>query len=319
DFARAHALPLLSRYRDQLCCFNDDIQGTAAVCVGCLLAACKAKGERVSDQTIVFVGAGSAGCGIAEQIIVAMTDEGLPEAQARARMFMIDQNGLITDDMNDLPESTRRLAQPASRVRDWSGDGSEDPILSVVENAKPKVLIGVCGQRGIFSQQVIERMHAHCEQPFVMPLSNPTSKVEATPQEILDWTHGRALVATGSPFAPADVNGEKRPIAQCNNAYIFPGVGLGVLAARANRVTDAMFMAASRALAENSPLGVGGEGALLPRLGRVRELSQAIAFAVAKQAQEDGVALRSSDEVIQQNVQRNFWYPRYRNYRRATF
>lgn len=319
DFAQRNALPLLSRYRDQLCCFNDDIQGTATVCLGSLLAACKAKNERLSDQTIVFVGAGSAGCGIAEQAIKAMVDEGLSEAQARSRFFMIDRDGLITDDMTELPNFMQKLAQPRSRVEGWFDEPNEGPVLSVIEQAKPTVLIGVCGQRGMFSQQVIERMHSHCANPFVMPLSNPTSKVEATPQEILEWTEGQALVATGSPFQPVELNGKAYPIAQCNNAYIFPGIGLGVVASGANRVTDNMFMTASRNLAEQSPLGVNGEGALLPPLGDVREVSQSIAVAVARQAQEDGVALKSSEEEIQQSVQRNFWYPRYRQYRRASF
>jgi len=319
DFAQNNALPLLSRYRDQLCCFNDDVQGTAAVCVGSLLAACKAKNERVSDQTIVFVGAGSAGCGIAEQIVDAMTDEGLSDAEARERIFMIDRYGLVVDSATGLPDYKRRLAQSQARIDAWPEDTSGDPILPVVENAKPTVLIGVSGQRGIFSQQIIECMHAHCKHPFVMPLSNPTSKVEATPEEILAWTQGDALVATGSPFPPVDVNGEQRPIAQCNNSYIFPGIGLGVIAARARRVTDNMLMASSRALAECSPLGVAGEGALLPPLNEVQEVSRKIAFAVAKQAQQDGVALSTSDEVIWDNVERNFWYPRYRHYRRAAF
>jgi len=319
DFAQRNAMPLLARYRDELCCFNDDIQGTAAVCVGSLLAACKAKSERISEQTVVFVGAGSAGCGIAEQIIVAMMDEGLSEAEARSQVFMIDRDGVLTDAMKGIRVFQRRLAQPQSRVDAWSQDTSHDPILTVIDNARPTVLIGVSGQRGLFSRQVIEAMHTHCAHPFVMPLSNPTSKVEATPQEILDWTDGQALVATGSPFEPATVGDEQRPIAQCNNAYIFPGVGLGVIASRASRVTDAMLMAASRALAENSPLGVDGEGALLPPLKRVRELSRSIAFAVAKQAQQDGVALQSTDDSIRQRIQRNFWYPRYRHYRRAAF
>lgn len=319
DFAQNNALPLLSRYRDQLCCFNDDVQGTAAVCVGSLLAACKAKNERVSDQTIVFVGAGSAGCGIAEQIVDAMTDEGLSEIEARERIFMIDRYGLVVDSATGLPDYKRRLAQSQARIDAWPEDTSGNTILPVIENAKPTVLIGVSGQRGIFSQQIIESMHAYCKHPFVMPLSNPTSKVEATPEEILAWTQGDALVATGSPFPPVEVNGEPRPIAQCNNSYIFPGIGLGVIASRARRVTDHMLMASSRALAECSPLGVDGEGALLPSLNGVCEVSQTIAFAVAKQAQEDGVALSTSDDVIWDNVRRNFWYPRYRHYRRAAF
>lgn len=319
DFAQRNAMPLLSRYREQLCCFNDDIQGTAAVVVGSLLAACKAKNESIADQKIVFVGAGSAGCGIAEQIVVAMTDAGLSENEARSQIFMIDRHGLVTDDMDGLYDFQQRLAQAKSRVDDWPVSDDDDPILGVLENAKPTVLIGVSGQRGLFSQQVIETMHRHCSHPTVMPLSNPTWKVEATPQEILDWTHGDALVATGSPFDPVTVGDEKRPIAQCNNAYIFPGIGLGVVATKATQVTDAMLMAASKALAEQSPLGTNGEGALLPRLNKVRELSQSIAFAVAKQAQSDGVALKSSDDSIYERIEKQFWYPRYRRYRRAAF
>ena len=319
DFAQRNAMPLLARYREQLCCFNDDIQGTAAVVVGSLLAACKAKRESIADQRIAFVGAGSAGCGIAEQIIVTMTDAGLSEREARAQIFMIDRDGLITDRMHGLYDFQQRLAQPQSRVDDWTVAGDDDPILGVLENAKPTVLIGVSGQRGLFSQQVIETMHRHCAHPTVMPLSNPTWKVEATPQEILDWTDGDALVATGSPFDPATVGDEKRPIAQCNNAYIFPGIGLGVVAIKATQITDAMLMAASTALAELSPLGIAGEGALLPPLSEVRELSQSIAFAVAKQAQSDGVALKSSDEAIIERIDKQFWYPRYRRYRRAAF
>ncbi|MDA3922209.1 MAG: NAD-dependent malic enzyme [Salinisphaera sp.] len=320
DFAQTNANPLLERYRDEICCFNDDIQGTATVCVGSLLAACKAKKEKISEQRIVFVGAGSAGCGIAEQIIVAMTEEGLSDAEARERIFMVDRLGLLTDASEDLYEFQAALAQRADRLAEWDGDPSgNDALFTVVDNARPTVLIGVSGQRGLFSERVIKQMHRHCEHPFVMPLSNPTSRVEATPEEILTWTQGAALVATGSPFKPVELGGRKIPIAQCNNAYIFPGVGLGVIAARASRVTDKMLMAAAQVLAEHSPLADNDKGALLPALASVGELSRAIAFAVGKQAQEEGVALASSDDVLRASVKRNYWYPRYRRYRRAAF
>jgi len=318
DFAQRNAVPLLERYRDRICCFNDDIQGTAAVCVGSLLAACKAKNESIRDQTIVFAGAGSAGCGIAEQIVVAMMDEGLDEAAARSRIFMIDRVGLITDDLEGLYDFQARLAQKSSRVRDWKAVGDE-ALARVVGNARPTVLIGVSGQQGLFTEEIIRGIQRHCEYPFVLPLSNPTSHAEATPADILAWTGGKALVATGSPFDPVEINGRSIPIAQCNNAYIFPGIGLGVVAARASRVTDRMMMAASRALAENSPMAREGQGALLPPLSQVRELSEDIAFAVARQAQDEGVALKSSDAVIRESVKRNFWLPRYRKYRRAAF
>ncbi|WP_227369085.1 NAD-dependent malic enzyme [Halomonas sp. M20] len=315
DFAQANAMPLLERYRDKLCCFNDDIQGTASVCVGTLLAASKARDVNVSDQRIAFVGAGSAGCGIAEQIIVAMMEEGLSDAEARKRIYMIDRHGLLTDDMEGLYEFQRRLAHSRSEVANWSGT----ELLDVVENAGLTVLIGVSGQKGLFTETIIRALHANCPNPLVMPLSNPTSRVEAIPQNILDWTNGEALVATGSPFPPAQVGERRVAIAQCNNAYIFPGVGLGVVASGAKRVTDTMLMAASNALANNAPIVVKGEGALLPSLGDIREVSMLIAFDVAKQAQEEGIALRSSDEALREVIERNFWYPRYRDYRRNAF
>ncbi|HET8791244.1 MAG TPA: NAD-dependent malic enzyme [Modicisalibacter sp.] len=315
DFAQANAMPLLERYRDELCCFNDDIQGTAAVCVGTLLAACKAKGAKVSEQTVTFVGAGSAGCGIAEQIIVAMTAEGVSDAEARKRIYMVDRNGLLTDDMSGLYDFQRRLAHSRNELDGWQGSA----LMDVVKNARPTVLIGVSGQKGLFDETLIKALHRNCTNPLVMPLSNPTSRVEATPQDILDWTDGQALVATGSPFPPATIGERRVAIAQCNNAYIFPGIGLGVVAANATRVTDAMLMAASNALANQSPIVRLGEGALLPALGDIRELSKAIAFDVAKQAQEDGVALRSSDDVLRETIEHHFWYPRYRRYRRRAF
>ncbi len=320
DFAQTNAMPLLERYKDELCCFNDDIQGTAAVAVGTLLAACKAKGEKLSKQTVTFVGAGSAGCGIAEQIIAAMQLEGLDEAQARRRIFMVDRWGLLTDDMSNLLDFQHRLAQKRADLGAWGGQQGDDlALLEVIRNARPTVLIGVSGQRGLFSEEVIRELHSHCKQPLVMPLSNPTSRVEATPQEILNWTDGQALVATGSPFQPVQVGDKRIPIAQCNNAYIFPGIGLGVIAARANRVTEGMLMAAANALANCSPIVTQGEGAVLPALGDIREVSKRIAVAVAKQAQAEGKALHTSDEVLNDAIEANFWFPRYRAYRRTSF
>ncbi|GGX97663.1 NAD-dependent malic enzyme [Litchfieldella qijiaojingensis] len=315
DFAQTNAMPLLERYRDELCCFNDDIQGTAAVCVGTLLAACKAKGEKVSEQRIAFVGAGSAGCGIAEQIVVAMQEEGVSEAEARKRVFMIDRCGLLTSDMDGLYDFQSRLAHEPASVAEWGERG----LLEVVRHARPTVLIGVSGQRGLFTREVIETLREGCPHPLVMPLSNPTSRVEATPEEILAWTDGQALVATGSPFKPVELKGKTYRIAQCNNAYIFPGVGLGVVAAGASRVTDGMLMAASNALANAAPIVKYGEGALLPALSDIREVSKTIAFDVARQAQEDHVALRSDDDTLWEAIERNFWYPRYRGYRRRAF
>ncbi|ROT93696.1 NAD-dependent malic enzyme [Marinobacter sp. R17] len=312
DFAQTNAMRLLKQYRDEACCFNDDIQGTAAVCLATLLAACKTKDEKLSDQTVVFLGAGSAGCGIAEQIIVAMTDEGVSEHEARQRVYMVDRDGLLTTDMTGLQDFQSALAQHPERIRDWSGRD----LIDVVKEARPTVLIGVSGQRGLFSEDVIKTMHANCAKPLVMPLSNPTSRVEATPDDILAWTHGEALVATGSPFKPVKLNGHSHPIAQCNNAYIFPGLGLGVVAAGATRVTDAMLMAAANALAKQAPIVQQTGEQLLPSLASIQDISRVIAFDVAKQAQEEGFALRSDDDTIHRAIEKNFWRPRYRRYLR---
>ncbi|MCW8127306.1 NAD-dependent malic enzyme [Microbulbifer halophilus] len=315
DFAQTNAMPLLERYRDELCCFNDDIQGTASVALGTILAASKARGEKLCEQKVLLVGAGSAGCGIAEQVVKAMVGEGLSEAEARERIYMFDRYGLVTADMKGLHDFQARLAQDPANfdgVADWD-------LLQLVQNVKPSVMIGVSGQGGLFTQEVIEALHKGCKKPLVMPLSNPTSRAEATPQEVLAWTGGEALVATGSPFAPVELEGKSHAIAQCNNVYIFPGVGLGVIAAGANRVTDNMLMAASNALAENAPVVKQGEGALLPPLSEIRNLSKNIALAVGKQAQEDGVSPVVDEEKLERSIERNFWTANYRKYRRRAF
>ncbi|EFW81281.1 NAD-dependent malic enzyme [Pseudomonas savastanoi] len=319
DFAQSNAMPLLEKYRDELCCFNDDIQGTASVAVGTLLAACKAKNETLGQQKVVFVGAGSAGCGIAEHIIAAMRIEGLSESEARKRIFMVDRFGLLTEGMDNLLDFQKRLAQKTADVSGWTAGTEAFPqLLDVVTNAGATVLIGVSGQRGLFTEQVIRELHKHCAKPLVMPLSNPTSKVEATPEEILRWTDGNALVATGSPFAPVEINGRTVHIAQCNNSYIFPGIGLGVVACKASRITDSMLMAASNALAECSPMVTGQGDAVLPPLKEIQQVSRKIALAVAKEAQAEGLALETSEEALLEAIERNFWLPGYRAYRRRS-
>jgi malate dehydrogenase (oxaloacetate-decarboxylating) len=305
DFAQTNAMPLLQRYRDELCCFNDDIQGTASVAVGTLMAACKVKQEKLGEQVVVFVGAGSAGCGIAEHIIAAMQVEGLSEADARQRIFMVDRQGLLTDEMQGLHDFQARLAHATGELSQWRRGENGIELLEVVKQARPTILIGVSGQRGLFTEAVVKEMRRHCAQPLIMPLSNPTSRVEATPEDILRWTDGQALVATGSPFAPVTVGDRQVPIAQCNNAYIFPGIGLGVVAAKASRITEAMLMAASNALAECSPVVTGEGDAVLPPLKDIQAVSRKIALAVAQQAQRDGVALESSDEQLQASIEAN--------------
>lgn len=319
DFAQKNAMPLLERYKDRICCFNDDIQGTAAVTVGSLLAACKAAGTQLSKQRITFLGAGSAGCGIAEAIIAQMVSEGISDEKARSQVYMVDRWGLLQEGMPNLLDFQQRLVQKHSNTKEWENEGNGFSLLDVMRNAKPTVLIGVSGAPGLFSQEVIEEMHKHCKRPIVFPLSNPTSRVEATPNDIIRWTNGEALVATGSPFDPVVHEGRTYPIAQCNNSYIFPGIGLGVLAVNAKRVTDEMLMESSRALATCSPLAINGRGALLPPLEEIHLVSKKIAFAVAKKAIEQGVALEITDETLNDAIDQAFWQPVYRRYKRTAF
>ncbi|AUI85875.1 NAD-dependent malic enzyme [Vibrio azureus] len=319
DFAQKNAMPLLERYKDRICCFNDDIQGTAAVTVGSLLAACKAAGSKLSDQRITFLGAGSAGCGIAEAIIAQMVSEGISDKKARSQVYMVDRWGLLQEGMPNLLDFQQRLVQTASNTKSWQSEGNGFSLVDVMRNAKPTILIGVSGAPGLFSQEVIEEMHKHCKRPIVFPLSNPTSRVEATPNDIIRWTNGEALVATGSPFEPVVHEGNTFPIAQCNNSYIFPGIGLGVLAVNAKRVTDEMLMESSRALASCSPLAIHGNGALLPPLEEIHLVSKKIAFAVAKKAMEQGVALEITDEALNDAIEQAFWQPVYRRYKRTAF
>ncbi|MEX0445561.1 NAD-dependent malic enzyme [Xenorhabdus sp. SGI246] len=319
DFAQQNAMPLLTRYRNDLCCFNDDIQGTAAVALGSLIAASHAAGRQLKDQTVTFLGAGSAGCGIAEQIIAQMKSEGLSDEQARARVFMVDRFGLLTDKQPNLLDFQSVLVQKSSTLQSWDVDNDSLSLMDVVRNAKPTVLIGVSGQSGLFTEEIIREMHKHCERPIVMPLSNPTSRVEARPEDIISWTEGKALVATGSPFSPVQYEGQEFPIAQCNNSYIFPGIGLGVIAAGAKRVTDDMLMAASRALADCSPLAHTGSGPLLPLIDDIQSVSRKIAKEVAKKAQIQGVATVTSEDALEEAIERNFWKPEYRVYKRTSF
>lgn len=319
DFAQNNATRLLNRYRDQLCCFNDDIQGTAAVAVGTLMAGCQASGTRLRDQRVVFLGAGSAGCGIAEKIIAQMVTDGATEVQARSQVFMVDRFGLLTDEMPNLRDFQRSLVSASERVKAWGDTSGTISLMDVVRNVKPTVLIGVSGQPGLFSEAIIKEMFSHCPRPIIMPLSNPTSRAEAQPQDIIAWTEGSALVATGSPFPPVCYQGEIYNIAQCNNAYIFPGLGLGVLAARAKRVTDGMLQAASQTLADYSPLAVTGQGGLLPPIAEIEKISRAIAVAVAHAAYKDGVAPEVDDETLNQALEGAFWQSEYAPYKRAAF
>jgi malate dehydrogenase (oxaloacetate-decarboxylating) len=317
DFAQRHAKQLLDRYVDEYCCFNDDIQGTAAVTLGTILAACRVTDSPLRDHRVVVAGAGSAGCGIAEMMISQMVKEGLTEEEARCRLFMVDRDGLVTEGMNGLYDFQSRLAQKTAALEGWSIDGNWPTLLEVIGLAKPTILIGVSGQPRLFSEEVVRAMAANTRRPIIFPLSNPLSRVEAIPQQVIEWTEGRAIVATGSPFPAAQYDGEEFPIAQCNNSYIFPGVGLGVLACAARRVTDEMLMASSEMLAEASPWASGDTRSLLPPLEQATDLSRSIAFAVAKVAQAQGHASEISDDLLLSRIKGLFWVPEYRQYKRV--
>ena len=318
DFAQPNAMPILKRYRDEHCCFNDDIQGTAAVTVGSLLAACHSKGMKLSSQKVVFVGAGSAGCGIAEQIISQMKTEGLDDATARKQVYMVDRFGLLTEGMADLRDFQQALVQQKAAIGDWSFSGDYASLRDVMNCAKPDILIGVSGVAGLFTEAVIKAMKKNCTLPIIMPLSNPIKQIEARPEQIIEWTDGEVIIATGSPFKPIEYKGNTYPVAQCNNSYIFPGIGLGVVAVKASRISDDMLRIASETLAAASPLANTGQGSLLPALSELSELSKKIAFEVAKIAQKQGLALEISDEELLQKIERNFWKPEYRQYKRVS-
>jgi malate dehydrogenase (oxaloacetate-decarboxylating) len=315
DFAGSNAGRLLERYRDRLCTFNDDIQGTAAVAAGTVLSAIAVTGIPLTEQRIALLGAGSAGVGIVTLLFAAMREAGLSEAEARSRFYAVERNGLILEGEPDLRESQRQLALPRAAVAGWKlRNPSEIGMFDVIENARPTALIGVTGQPGIFTEEMVRAMAQGTARPMIFPLSNPTSRSEATPTDIMRWTDGRALIGTGSPFPPVERNGKLVPVDQCNNSYIFPGVGLGVLAVRARRVSDSMFMAAARALAEMSPVHQDREARLLPALTSIRAVSVAVATAVAKQACREGLAEPCDDAVLAERIQANVWDPVYRPY-----
>jgi malate dehydrogenase (oxaloacetate-decarboxylating) len=313
DFHKNNANRLLDKYRDRLCTFNDDIQGTAAVATGTLLAAINITGVPLTEQRIAVLGGGSAGIGIADLIRVAMQEAGLSEEEARSRFFIVGRYGLVTEKTPNLDTFQLGYRQSSTLFDQWTlTEPGKASLYDVVKNAHPTVLIGVAGQPGMFTEAIIREMAAHVDRPVVFPLSNPTSQVEAQPADIITWTDGRAVIGTGSPFKPIDYKGQTYHFAQTNNSYIFPGVGLGALAVKAKRVTDGMFLASARALAELSPARTVPGARLLPTLDKMREVSFHIAVAVAKQAQAEGLTAPMNDAEIVRRIRDKMWTPAYR-------
>jgi malate dehydrogenase (oxaloacetate-decarboxylating) len=317
DFAGTNASRLLVRYRDRLCTFNDDIQGTAAVAAGTLLAAINITGMPLTSQRVALLGAGSAGCGIASLLLHAMVSEGAKEQEACRNFFAVDRYGLIVDGMAGITPAQTPFVRPRDAVAGWTlQNTNEIGLFDVVSNAKPTVLIGVSGQTGAFTEPVIRMMARHVDRPVIFPLSNPTSRSEATPEQLMGWTEGRALIGTGSPFPPVQWNGRTVMTDQTNNSYIFPGVGLGVIAVNARRVTDAMFMAAGRALAEISPTATKKSGRLLPPVDQLRSVAITVATAVARRAQADGLADPCDQKELAERIRAHVWEPVYRPYKK---
>ncbi len=305
DFATPHARPILQRYRDDLLTFNDDIQGTAAVALGAILGAVSASGGKLRDQKIVMLGAGSAGIGVADYLRAALTGQGWTESQARDRFWIVDKDGLLIQSRTDLTPEQRVYARGSSEALN---------LEQVIAQVDATVLIGLSTVYGAFTEPIVREMARKTARPIIFPLSNPTGKSEATAQDLMRWTDGRALIATGSPFAPVEFDGRLIPIAQCNNVYIFPAIGLAVVAAKATRITDTMLLAAARELGKHSPAISDASAPLLPRLEDIRGVAAEIAYAVARQAQDGGVAPQTSEDDLRDHIADTQWIPQYSSF-----
>ncbi len=314
DFAGANAARFLARYRSQLCTFNDDIQGTAAITAATLISAINVTGIPLERQKIVVFGFGSAGLGITNLLEQFIEDRGVAQQEAHACFYGIDLYGLITEDRKNVDAGQRPYARKEQEVQSWKQPNGTIALLDVVRHVKPTVLIGVSGQGGAFTEDVVREMAKHTLRPVIFPLSNPTSRSEATPQDLMDWTEGKALIGTGSPFDPVRVAGKTIHIAQTNNSYIFPGLALGIIASKARYVTDSMVKAAATELIRNLPTQQDKEGSLLPPLSEARRLGGLIGEAVGRQAIRDGQAQVSGEEELSHEIEANIWEPVYEPY-----
>ncbi len=315
DFGKNNAFRLMDRYKERILSFNDDIQGTGSVAMAVLFSAMRIKKEKLSDQVFVLFGQGQAGVGIGRQIYTGLRQEGLSDQEARARIYGIDKEGLLVEGM-ELREEQSLFVKDRNHVSEWDLENPDFiSLLDTLRNAKATVLFGVTGQSGAFDETIIKAMAANTDRPLIMPLSNPTAKAECTPEFALTLTQGKCLIATGSPFKPVDVNGQTRITSQCNNLYIFPGVGLGALVCHTHKVTDEMFMAASRALSHMVPESDLKEGKMLPSIEDIRQVSAQVALAVAKEARESGLGIRAQDDALLAMIRAAMWVPKYLPYR----
>ncbi len=316
DFAKQTAFKNLERYRSRIPSFNDDIQGTGATALSVLMTAMRIKKSSFKEQRYVIVGLGQAGTGIGLNIRAALKQEGLSEEDIRARIFAVEQQGLLMEDDPKLEGPQRPFAQPRASVEGWTLDAPGTITLQdVVRNAKPTVLIGVTAKRGLFSPAILAEVAKHTERPIILALSNPTAKTECTPMEVAQATDGRGLIATGSPFDPLEWKGRTLYASQCNNMYIFPGLGLGALVAKATKVTDAMFLAGSRAISALITPEQEAQGKLLPEMKDIRHVSAAVAKAVAIEARDSGLGRLVDDRTYERLIARAQWDPQYTPYR----
>jgi malate dehydrogenase (oxaloacetate-decarboxylating) len=311
DFAKANATRHLERYRHRLCTFNDDIQGTGAVTLATLLAALQVTGQSFQAQRIVFFGAGTAGIGIAEQLRVACQQQGLSEREAYSRLYLVNHGGLLQEGQKLLPFQLP-YAKAKTDLDHWQVENRHHITLEeVVKNVHPTILIGVSSQAGAFTREIIGEMAAHIEHPIILPLSNPNARAEAQPEDLMQWTRGRALVATGSPFPPVIYGGRSIPISQCNNAYIFPGLGLGVLATKAKTVTEGLLHAAAQALSQLSPALHHADLPLLPPLENSLAIAREIARSVGREAYHSGLAQTGEESCLERQINDKIWKARY--------
>jgi malate dehydrogenase (oxaloacetate-decarboxylating) len=313
DFGAGNARRVLDRYRRILPSFNDDIQGTSGVASAAVLAALRGLGQRLADQRIVIFGAGSAGCGIAERLHRLLQRQGLSPQEAADRLWLLDRDGLVHDGLTRWSEAVAPYVKRAEQVRDLSTEADgKIGLLAVIEALQPAVLIGTSTCAGAFDQAVVEALCRGTARPIVLPLSNPTPLAEVTPENLLRWSEGRALVATGSPFAPVPIGGQERVIGQCNNCFVFPGLGFAAMAVGASQVSEAMIDASIEALADQIPASHDSDAPLMPALDQVREVSARVAAAVAMAAVQEGLATRAStQEEAMQCLEQHHWEAHY--------
>lgn len=316
DFSKQNAQPLLDRYRNKCCCFNDDIQGTAGVVTAGIFAALKGTDTDLKDQRLVIYGAGSAGIGIAHLITRAMNQIGISEEEAKSRIFVLGRNGLAHTKSEGLDELKKQFAQNHEVIEGWDvANPQHITLLETIKHAKPTILIGTSAQPSSFTEEVVIEMKKHVARPIIFPLSNPTSKSEALPEDLMNWSKGQALIATGSPFPPVEYGGKQYTIGQCNNVFIFPGVGLGVIASGAKYVTDNMFLKAAEVLSKYAPILNNPYGSLFPRIRQLPTISKNVAAAVGQMAIDEGICDNPPAD-IKEAVEKAVWEPKYAKFKK---